>query len=213
MPASSWNHQASRCICSKDVLWTRATSCYCKECFTESELQPSCDGWSSDKVNKSTASTSSKGKKTKKLQGNMGKPSDSSSSSSKEKNLVKSTSLPQTLTNERRIVPEIGDFVAAAYTYDSNLYIGKVEELDEEAREAKVNFMTFAKQDRYNMFKWPQTEDRIWIPSQDSLFKISTLTPTARSARLFKILDCEFELVNDIYTQSCKRVKFGSMSK
>ena len=54
---------------SKDVLWTRATSCYCKECFTGSELQPSCNGWSSDKDNKSTASTSSKGTKTKKLQG------------------------------------------------------------------------------------------------------------------------------------------------
>ena len=82
---------------SKDLLWTRATSCYCKECFTGSELQPSCDGWSSDKVNKSTASTSSKGKKTKKLQGDMGKPSESSSSN--EKNLVRSTSLPQILTN------------------------------------------------------------------------------------------------------------------
>ena len=64
---------------SKDVLWTRATSCYCEECFTGCELQPSCDGWSSDKVNKSTTSTSSKGKKTKKLQGDMGKPSENSS--------------------------------------------------------------------------------------------------------------------------------------
>ena len=187
---------------SKDVLWTRPTSCYCKECFTESELQLSCDGWSSDKVNKSTASTSSKGKKTKKLQGDMIKPSESSNP--KEKNFVKSTSLPQTLTNERRIVPEIGDFVAAVDTYDSNCNIGKVEELDEEAREEKVNFMTFAKQDRSNMFKWPQTEDQNWILNQDLLFKISSPTSTARSARLFKILDCEFELINDIYTQSCK---------
>ena len=53
----------------KDVLWTRATSCYFKECFTGSELQPSCDGWSSDKINKSTAATSSKGKKTKSCKG------------------------------------------------------------------------------------------------------------------------------------------------
>lgn len=79
------------------------------------------------------------------------------------------------------------DFVAAVY--ERKWYIGRVEQKDD----CEVTFLHKAKQ----MFRWLQTEDRIWLDTKDLLCKIHTLQPSGKSKRLYKITSEEEKMINE----------------
>ena len=77
-------------------------------------------------------------------------------------------------------VYHIGDFVAAKY--DDNTYIGKV--INMEDGDIQITFMEAIRR-QAGHFRWPPTEDILWVYPQDFVGKIAPPVAKGRSARSF----------------------------
>ena len=79
-----------------------------------------------------------------------------------------------------------GDHIACIY--DSDWYIGLVEDVCEEEGDIKLRFMHPRGPGRpENCFFWPSTVDICYISQTDILCKISAPIPSSKSARKYKI--------------------------
>ena len=83
------------------------------------------------------------------------------------------------------VIPEVNDYVAAAYSGDGKWYIGMVIEVDEDNEEADISFMV--PQDTENQFKRPARQDIVWTPFVNILCKISCPIATGRWKRLYNV--------------------------
>lgn len=94
------------------------------------------------------------------------------------------------------------DYIAAVY--DGNIYnyivvdwiyVGKVEEIDEDDGDCKVNFMEKAKE----LYRWPKRLDILWVDNGDILSKIEEPQQTGKSKRQFKLSENDKMLINGLY--------------
>ena len=93
-----------------------------------------------------------------------------------------------------------------ACVYDSDWFIGLVEEVCEEEGDVKVSFLHPKGPGRpKNCFFWPSTEDICYIPQTDILCNISAPKPSSKSARKYKIFSLDAELISiNIESRVCK---------
>ncbi|VDI60353.1 Hypothetical predicted protein [Mytilus galloprovincialis] len=76
---------------------------------------------------------------------------------------------------------KIGSYVAAIY--DNIVYMGKVVEIDAPEKEMNISFMGRGKLEGH--YRWPSTEDTVWIDFTKILCRVNDPTPTGRSRRVF----------------------------
>ncbi|CAC5395762.1 unnamed protein product [Mytilus coruscus] len=76
---------------------------------------------------------------------------------------------------------KIGSYVAAIY--DNIVYMGKVLEIDAPEKEMNISFMGRGKLEGH--YRWPSTEDTVWIDFTKILCRVNDPTPTGRSRRVF----------------------------
>ena len=126
----------------------RDVSCFCFKCFEGVKFceESCCDGWEKHNLFK---------KQKKKGETNSDLPiTPVASSSNKEGNAEVAKSSEEILT----LTLEIGEYVAAIYIENINVYIGKIVEVDEHDV-----FITFMEASTTSTFKWPKYEDSVWV--------------------------------------------------
>ena len=157
-------------------IWIRDTSCFCKNCFNRKFQKDSCcKGWRECSLKASDE--------------NQGKDSTGKKSVQNEEpsgDIIKES-------QSTNIVPEPSDYVAAIYA--GKPYIGQVQEIDEEDKEAHINFLEH-KGDlhRHSKFKVPKKEDKVWIPLLDIICIVPEPLATKRALEIFpEVLDSVLE--------------------
>jgi hypothetical protein len=70
-----------------------------------------------------------------------------------------------------------------AVKYDGKWYIGKVIAVD--SNECEVTFMQRVK----SKFKWPSTEDKLWVPFNNIICSIPEPTASGRCKRQYELAD------------------------
>ena len=172
-------------------LLVRNLSCYCDSCWIHKEMHPTssmCNGWATRTlVTRSTVNT-----------GNNSANTANDNSVDREKNDSAKNERDHTLQHSPNKNPnsdvlyQTNDWVAAVY--DDSWYIGQVIESDD--RDVHINFMVAGSgKMKENTFKWPLTEDKIWVGRDKVLCHIEE--PTCLSKRLFGISNEQATIIKD----------------
>ena len=158
-------------------LLTRETSCYCDGCI----MRHFCNSWTEVSVTTTSRNTvQTANEETHNLASNTNE-------------IVESHPAPD--SPQTNILPDVDSFIAALY--DGQWYAGKVTNVDTEDGEVQVSFMEEGK----SLYKWPQREDKIWIPKCDILCSISPPVATGKSKRFFRLSDEDKILVQALYVR------------
>ena len=138
-------------------IWAREVSCYCLNCFDKT-FQPLflCEGWKEHCPSREAVSRATKIKAlpAAELQ------SQPDARRNKDTDAKESIRLKE-------------DFVAAVYSEDCQVYIGKVLEVDED--DTLISFMHHGNSkplDSNSVLKWPRQNDEVWINRDDVLYLI-----------------------------------------
>ena len=125
-----------------NTIWVRDTSCFCSKCFNQRFQKDSCcKEWRECSLTTSTRKKSVGETPTVKKAVQNDEPEETIED-------LQSTS----------VIPEAGDYVAAIY--EQKLYIGQVEEIDEEDEEAHIDFLEHSGNlTRLSKFKKPKKVD------------------------------------------------------
>jgi hypothetical protein len=89
---------------------------------------------------------------------------------------------------------KVDDYVAAIY--DSDWYVGKILEIDEDDGEIQISFMEKKKQ----LYQWPRRIDSLWVGKQSILCTVDNPTETGKSKRLFKLPDLVIKKCSDLFS-------------
>jgi hypothetical protein len=84
-----------------------------------------------------------------------------------------------TQETETSIEEHIQEGLYVAAIYDNIVYMGKVLERDDPEKEMSISFMQKDKLEGY--YRWPQTEDTVWIEFAKVLCRVDDHIPTGRS--------------------------------
>ena len=136
-------------------IWAREVSCYCLNCFDKT-FQPLllCEGWKEHCLSREAVSRATKIKALPAAQ----LQSQPDARRNKDTDAKESISLKEE------------DFVAAVYSEDCQVYIGKVLEVDED--DTLISFMHHDNSkplDSNSVLKWPRQSDEVWINRDDVL--------------------------------------------
>ena len=154
----------------------RDVSCFCFKCFEGVKFceESCCDGWEKHNLLK---------KQKNKGETNSDFPiTPVASSSNKERNAEVAKSSEEILT----LTLETGEYVAAIYIENTNVYIGKIVEVDE--HDVFITFMEASKTDltTTSNFKWPNYEDSVWVAKGLVLSVLAALEKVGKSGRSFR---------------------------
>ena len=135
-------------------IWAREVSCYCLNCFDKTfQLLFLCEGWKEHCLSREAVSRATKIKALPAAQ----LQSQPDARRNKDTDAKESVSLKEE------------DFVAAVYSEDCQVYIGKVLEVDED--DILISFMHHGNSnplDSNSVLKWPDS-DEVWINRDDVL--------------------------------------------
>ena len=82
----------------------------------------------------------------------------------------------------------------------TQLYIGQVENVDNDDNEVEVNFLE--KSGKYGKaYKWPTRPDKIWIPRTDILTVLQEPRPVGKTKRMYQMDQTDIENVEKIFDQ------------
>ena len=183
-------HAVGKCE-EQGTIMTRETSCYCEKCLSGSY----CSSWKMETMQSSVARRTD----TSVVSGH------DQPSASDDVPPMPSQDINNGIEGENGAdaVPigkdidmkdvDIGSVVAVVY--ETKWFVGKIIDKDTEDCEFEVQFMEKAK----DMYKWPQYEDRLWVQDDHVLCVLSSLTPSGKSGRLFKLSQDERSLVDDLF--------------
>ena len=154
----------------------RDVSCFCFNCFEGVKFceESCCDGWEKHNLLK---------KQKKKGETNRDVPiTPVASSSNKEGNAEVAKSFEEILT----LTLEIGEYVAAIYIENTNVYIGKIVEVDE--HDVFITFMEAFTTDLTTTltFKWPKYEDSVRVAKGLVLSVLQAPEKVGKSGRSFR---------------------------
>jgi len=88
---------------------------------------------------------------------------------------------------------DVGSVVAVVY--DEAWYVGEIRGRDDQDGEYEVKFMEKAKE----MYRWPRYEDRLWVQKEAIICLLTSLKPSGKSSRLFKLDSEEKHVVEELY--------------
>ena len=141
----------------------RETSCYCEKCLA-GDL---CNTWKTERMRSS--------------------PSNESSAPELETDPVASVSA--NIPNKTVVQFRVDQYVAAVY--ESNWYVGKIVDVDEEESDIEITFM----EKRKKFYQWPRQQDKIWVKTDDILCSLAVPLATGKSNTMFKLHDNDEELM------------------
>ena len=143
-------------------LWSREISCYCFNCFGPSfEPLSLCDGWKEHSLSKDLAALP-------KILPHSQLESDGKGS--------KEADLPMPIEIKN------GDYVAAVYSENCQVYIGSIIEFDEEDALISSKHGDGRPLNARSVLKWPTPRDEVWIARRNILCLIPEPVPTKITA-------------------------------
>jgi len=165
-----------------DQIYIRETSCFSPCCWSLGVFHPSCSGWVKTRTRYAHEQRVEFGKRTAEDH-----EDEASSSEEPPKKTAEETGL-----DLEEAVKDIcvGNFVAVKY--NSNVYVGKVEEIDDDEY-----FITFMESfgSIQGTYRWPLRPDELWVIAEDVLCKLMHPVPTGKSCRAFKLCPADVEFV------------------
>ena len=178
-------------------LMARETTCTCKNCFNMEQgfvwtVENNCC-WTQDSVNQPSIDYN---KFVETLTAEKFQVPDVKMSVESEDNKCRGSTISSLM---KSIECKLGDYVSALY--DRKWYVGKVVSIDESGGpEYLVSFMEQAgKLDC--VFKWPKTEDELWISKKQLICKVSEPSPTGKSKRTFRLTEEDLQLIQDLHKE------------
>lgn len=142
----------------------RDTSCYCPDCLAGVNM---CAGWKEESVQEA-------------VRINAREHAEEQAEHQAEQ--PEEPAEQEAVTEEPREPVEVDDFVAA--TYENDVYIGKVLEVDlSDELCYKISFLERKK----SQYQWPRRCDVIWCPKESIKFHVCEPLPSGKSKRLLKL--------------------------
>jgi len=124
------------------------TVCFCDACFSNGKLEPVCEGW-----------------KTHNMDAGQVQEADTAPEDTTRETFIQQEVNIDVSDNSR------GQYAANTFVatiYDSQWYVGKIIEFDDEDREYQISFMVGARKS----FRWAEKEDNLWITEGDIMCSV-----------------------------------------